>query len=177
MKSLSLITAAGMVAASLSLVACAGNGGNAAPTAVAPAQAALGQDPGASVANVGGQYAGTVKDSVLGKGHATASLAQYRNAAGGPIVSAYRSTTLTASLAAVAGANNVVSGTIVASNASATCTFKFGGVYDSVAFRLSGSYVGVGGCSGESGRFELKQKCYYVRDGASIRPDHGPAPC
>ncbi len=177
MKVLSRIAAAGLLAASLSLVACAGNGGNATPAAAAPAQAAQGQDPAPSVANVGGQYAGTMKDSVLGKGHATASLAQYRNAAGGPIVSAYGSTTVSASLAAVAGANNVVSGTIVASTASATCTLKFGGVYDSVAFRLSGSYVGVGGCSGESGTFDLKQKCYYVRDGASVRPDHGPAPC
>jgi len=177
LKSLSLITATGLIAASLSLVACAGNGANATPAGAAPAQAALGQGADASVANVGGQYAGTIRDNVLGKGHAAASLAQYRNAAGGPIVSAYGSTTWSASLAAVAGANNVVSGTIVASNASATCTFKFGGVYDSLTFRLSGSYVGAGGCSGESGRFDLKQKCYYVRDGASVRPDHGPAPC
>lgn len=157
---------------------CSANG--TAPIQAPPAQAAALETGNATVVNVAGQYAGTVHDNRLGKGHASASLTQYGSAVGGSLNGAYQRHKIQSAIALVLSGSNL-DGTSVATIENAACTFSVAVNYNGKTFLLQGSYHAIHGCKGESGSYVLKEQCYYVvnaQDDGTIRRDVvGLKPC
>lgn len=158
----------------LVLSACAA-GGNAVPNWASGPQAlsrSAGDD--AKTINLSGQYSGTVKDSVRGKGRAKASLSQYKTTLGGALrvvgSSAVADISWTAS-------GTTVEGTSVIATASGYCTFALSGTYDTSSFVLTGAYHAVRGCSGETGNYTLKHQCIYLAGKEDVRPESSPKSC
>lgn len=168
-----------LVAFALALSACSGAATGGVPaTGAAPAAVAR-QTGDTSPTNVGGQYAGTVDDSVYGSGSAGASLAQYGAGAGGDVAFVYGTQIVNAQIGAQIASGNALPGTIVAG--SRPCSFNVSATYDAAKHKLTGSYAAFSGCKGETGQFSLKEQCYYVRNrggSATRRPDTpGLKPC
>ncbi|HZV77053.1 MAG TPA: hypothetical protein VFF63_04750 [Candidatus Babeliales bacterium] len=115
--------------------------------------------------NLAGQYSGTVTDSVLGTGTATANLASSFSGLGGNLGFTFASTTYNNPTSASNGWGwgwgGGVRGVFIAVIASASCTFFYNASYNSSSFVLSGNYQAINGCSGETGSFSLTQSCYY----------------
>jgi hypothetical protein len=120
--------------------------------------------------NYSGDYAGTVKDSLYNKGSIKATFAQYQTAVGGSMTQdeISRTGTMTASFGVTAG--TTLTGTAVekfgVGTSSTACVYTIGGTYNAATHRLRGSYQAVHNCSGETGTFTMKQKCFYPRPGA-----------
>lgn len=154
-------------------------GGSSAPNVAAP----QGQ---ATILNDSGQFSGTAKDSVLGQGSASASLAQDARVVGGVLTTTFGSTTLSNSLAAKTTTGATLTGAEAASTTSGICTFTVSATYDPSKYVLSGTYQAAHGCTGETGSFKIKQDCFYPPSalfGATpafngvAKPNHGPRPC
>jgi hypothetical protein len=126
--------------------------------------------------NLTGQYSGTVSDSSLGSGAATANFAGGDGTLGGWFGFTFGSATY--SNPAVAWTDrDGVRGTFVATIGSTACSFDFRASYDPSGFTLSGAYRAVGrACSGESGSFSLTQQCYYKIE-RGVRRDNGLGHC
>lgn len=137
--------------------------------------------------NLSGQYTGTVTDSVLGTGTASANFAGAPGGLGGWI--AFTFGTAVYANPTIAGPDfsggqgdwgrgggGGVRGIFVATVASTACTFGFKASYDASSFVLSGEYKAVNGCSGENGSFSLTQQCYYQERG-SLRRNVGLGGC
>jgi hypothetical protein len=171
MRSLPLQRAIVLAFVTLALAACAGSGG-APPSATALAAPGIVAAGAATMPNVSGQYAGTVKDSVYGTGKASGDLAQYRSAAGGSLLTTYGSRTTTTSGAFTISGTSL-RGTGAASVGTVSCVFDERATYDPSTHRLSGSYHSFHLCGGvtETGTFDLKQQCFYARNW--IRNDAG----
>jgi hypothetical protein len=175
MENLLTRRAAGAVVALLILTACGANGGGMPSAASAVQGAATHVDGSAKPVNLSGEYAGTIKDSLHGTGKASARLSQAKSALGGSLTIAGNSTVEYISWTQ---SGNVVDGTSVFAASSGYCTFSHAGTYNSKTSTLTGSYKAVYGCSGETGKYTLKHRCYYKgTGGADIRPENGPRPC
>ncbi|HZT12977.1 MAG TPA: hypothetical protein VFA29_09240 [Candidatus Baltobacteraceae bacterium] len=143
---LSLITALALGAA-LALQAC--NGGSS-------------STPAPSLANLSGDYKGTLQDSALGSGSSSATLSQNGAAVGGTIVTTAGAKTVNAAISLTVSPNGSVLGSIVIDappEPSGTCTFSTSGTYDPTTSVLSGTYTAVTNCSGVTGSYTLTQQC------------------
>lgn len=170
--------------AAIAFAACAGANTGAIGAGSAPnAAAAQGQ---AAILNDSGQFSGTAKDSVLGTGSASASLAQDQRVVGGVLTTTFGSTTLSNSLAAKTTTGAALTGAEAANTTSGTCTFTVSATFDPNKYVLSGTYQAASGCTGETGSFKLKQECIYPPSGnfgampafnGVAKPNHVPLPC
>jgi hypothetical protein len=154
----------------LALNAC--GGGSTAGPAIAMQAPAIGAGDDATIRNFSGQYAGTVKDSVHGKGTASGDLAQYQSAVGGWMTTTYASQTRRLGVAfTLRGTSFRGTGAGTADNVS--CVFNESATYDPSTHHLTGSYRSFHRCGTvvETGTFDLKQRCFYVRNW--IRDDAG----
>lgn len=177
MGSLPTYKTACLTLALLAWTACGSNGGGI-PSSTAPVQGTTVRVHNDGPApTLSGHYTGTFKGP-NGLGMATASLAEYHTSAiGGPLTVVYSTGPVAASVALAETALNV-SGSIVTTSGHSYCTFSASGKYEVATHKLKGSYQAVYGCSGETGSFVLKQKCYYKGSGSEdIRPDVGGRPC
>jgi hypothetical protein len=116
------------------------------------------------LANVSGDYVGTVKDSQGGTGAAKGTLAQHRADAGGGIRVKDANQSIVADISLTITGSNSTSGAIVVdyppAGRGAVCTFSATGAYDPTTNVLSGSFTAVTGCSGDTGTYRLTQKCH-----------------
>lgn len=149
--------------------------------------------------NLSGMYSGTVTDSALGTGTATANLAHSGGSGhdplGGWLSFTFGSTTYSNPTSGAlpsgggegggggdwgsgGGGHTTVHGVFVSSIASVACTFVFRASFNPSSFELSGEYKARSGCSGESGTFLLTQQCYYNEYGSLRRnTSSGPGAC
>ncbi|HEV3091757.1 MAG TPA: hypothetical protein VGX91_10020 [Candidatus Cybelea sp.] len=125
--------------------------------------------------HIAGQYSGTVTDSALGYGSATANIATTQVSAGGWFNFTFGSATYANALAGETGFRGV-EGVFVATIGSVACNFAFRGRYDASGNTLTGQYKAVNGCSGESGSFSLTEQCYYDQS-RDVRHDNGLMRC
>lgn len=126
--------------------------------------------PPAALANVAGQYRGTVADSAFGNGKALGDFSQTGSTVGGRLRLTYAGKKVLNSVAMTLARSGALSGDAVATIAQTACTFSVNANYDATSFALSGSYAATTGCSGESGTFAMKEVCYYQQS-AGIRDD------
>jgi hypothetical protein len=126
----------------------------------------------ASQKRLSGQYSGSVSDSTLGSGGAAIAdfVGDGRGGLGGYFVFTFGSTNYSNPTIAAGrdgraptwGAGSVeLFGAFESTIASASCRFSYAASYSPSGHRLTGSYVAVNGCSGETGSFTLTQECYY----------------
>jgi hypothetical protein len=174
MKKTSLHAALTLALSALILAACGGAGGT------PPASTALQQTspqivPDAALRNLSGQYGGTIIDKPGGMGKLSASLAQYKSAMGGSFRAKSGTSTKSYLVAFSISTGNTLGGTIIFAK-TPTCTLITSAKYDTKTLMLSGKYKALNGCTGESGTYAVKQKCYYVLNGA-IRPENGLKQC
>jgi hypothetical protein len=159
------------------LSGCSGGGANDTPIATARLPAAPVARNDAAAPYIGGAYKGTVRDSKLGKGMADVALAQFGNAAGGSIVFAFDKIAVTSSVAVAVAANDSLRGTNVTTDTKVICSFALTGKYDAATHQLSGTYGAARHCSGESGTYTLKEKCFFQRGSDVRREADGLKPC
>lgn len=117
--------------------------------------------PAPKPANVAGQYRGTVTDTAFGSGKALGDFSQTGTTVGGRLKLTYGSETILNSVAMKLAHANSLSGSAVATIGKVACTFAISATYDSTTFDLTGNYSASNGCSGESGTFAMKERCYY----------------
>lgn len=164
MKNVSKRTAL-LLAASVALVACSGGGLGAPAGGTGQTSLAARSGDADATRNYSGQYAGIVHDSLNGKGGITASFAQYQTAIGGSMTQSEGSRSSTMSVSFAVTNATTFTGSAASEIGSAVCVYTIGGRYNTATHRLKGSYQAVSGCSGETGTFTMKQKCYYARQG------------
>ncbi|MEO6912737.1 MAG: hypothetical protein ABI182_01775 [Candidatus Baltobacteraceae bacterium] len=134
--------------------------------------------PTPSVANISGDYTGSVQDSVTGVLTASAILAQHGNSAGGTLSLTGGATTLITGVSFVISPANALNGTIVEDLPNGiTCTMSATGTYNSTASQITGSYSAVTGCGGETGTFTLNQQCTDTVTSSSRRRPLGVTRC
>jgi len=152
------------VALALTLTAC--GTGTASPLGAPAAGTASKVSNDATIRNLSGQYAGSVKDSKYNKGSVTASFAQYQTSVGGDMTPTEGSRSSTMSVSFSVASGTTFTGTAAATVGSAVCVYNIAAVYNSSTHNLKGTYQAAHGCSGESGSFKMKQKCFYAKPGA-----------
>lgn len=130
----------------------------------------------ANGANLSGQYAGTVSDSSLGSGTATADLIAGSGGLGGLLGFTFGNSSY--GNPALAGTTRQgLRGEFEATIGSMACRFSFKAIFDRSKDRLRGDYTAVSsGCSGENGTFTLKQQCFYATQG-DVRRNGGLMQC
>jgi hypothetical protein len=125
-------------------------------------------------ADVAGQYAGTVQDSVAGtQAVGTSTLSQHLSSVGGALVMPIGSE----SVSWTVGASNAVSGSGALEVAGATCLFVMTGSYNPSTFQITGSYSAASGCSGRTGTYTLTQTCSEPVESKDRRPQTVPPRC
>lgn len=136
---------ASVLAIALLLAGCNGGGSSSTP---------------APLANISGDYTGTIQDAQAGSGPVTGTLAQHGASAGGTITTATTGGTLSIQVSLVLTASNSLSGAMVIDEPDGTvCTFRTTGSYDPNGNVISGSYTAVTNCSGDTGSYTLDQQC------------------
>jgi hypothetical protein len=164
---------AGMVTALLFVTGC-GTSGSGVPSAASAAGSAARGIGGGQTINLSGQYRGTVKDNMHGKGTGTATFAQNGSSLGGTLDSG---SAVIADVAWTIDGTNVDGSSVIVTT-SGYCTLSLTSTYNTKTFKLAGKYHAVHGCTGETGTFSLKQQCIYESSNENdIRPDNGPKPC
>jgi hypothetical protein len=169
----------------IALTACATNSSSGVPSAGTGAQPGVAPQ---AIQNDSGQYNGSMQDSVLGTGSASASLAQDSHAVGGSVAVSYGSSNVSYSFAAHTQTGLSLSGAQVAFLGSGVCTFSVTATYDANSHVLAGTYQAVRGCAGENGSFSLTEDCSFRRAGlfeaiavpnrnTKVNPNHGIHPC
>lgn len=160
----------------IGVTACATNSGSSVPSTAAAPQAAPAV---VTIQNDSGQFSGSMQDSALGSGSASASLAQDKTVVGGVVNVSYSgSNNVSYSFAAKTQDGLSLSGAQVASLASGVCSLSVSATYNTTKHVLSGTYKAANGCAGVTGSFSLTKECYYKRGGLlEIDPDlkHTPA--
>jgi hypothetical protein len=121
----------------------------------------------ATKSTIAGQYQGTGNDSQYGKGQGAADLSQSGKAVGGALGFEYQPQQVDGSVALIDKTGSLA-GTMTATIGSAACTFTVAATYDDQHFTLDGTYTAKHGCTGETGTFKLKERCYYI-DGIRTR--------
>lgn len=160
-----------LVAGAFTLAACSADRQSSFAPSSSTAAAAAAAGENAGVLNVAGEYAGSVNDGSV-SGHARGSISQFGASAGGPIAFTLASKKRANAAAVTLDSDGSMRGTMVATVAQVACTFKLSASYDDSKHVLSGSFRAVHECSGDSGTFSLKERCYYVLR-ADIRRDIG----
>lgn len=170
----------------IALTACATNSGSSVPSTAAAPQAAPAV---VTIQNDSGQFSGSVQDSALGTGSASASLAQDKTVVGGVVNVSYSgSNNVSYSFAAKTQDGLSLSGAQVASLASGVCSLSVSATYNTTKHVLSGTYKAANGCAGVTGSFSLTKECYYKRGGlleidpavkasSRVEPAHGVTQC
>lgn len=125
--------------------------------------------PVPSIANISGDYTGTLEDGTAGTLTASAVLAQHGSAAGGSL-SLTGAVTLVAAVSFSVSSTNALSGAIVEDKAGNACTLSVTGNYNPGSFQITGSYQAVSGCAGETGTFTLNQQCVDTVTAIERRP-------
>lgn len=174
MKSSAISRLAGIIVAAVMLVACGSSGnGSAVPGAGSGVQSASDGIDVATAPNLSGEYLGTVKDNIYGKGTASAFYAQYGNSLGGGLRLAFKTTTIILSVALTVR-GTTARGSSAGGEGSDYCTSSTNSKRDAKTGTVKGSYATVYGCTGEKGTFSLKQQCYFKGIGPQdIRPEAG----
>jgi hypothetical protein len=141
-------------------------------------------NPSASpqVANISGDYAGTMDDKQSGSGAVTATLAQHGSSAGGAITDALTGGgTITAQMSLSISSSNALNGAIVVDYSDGTtCTFSTTGTYTNngtTTAQITGSYTAVTNCSGDTGTYTLNQQCVDTVTSVDRRTMGFPATC
>lgn len=169
--------AAGTAAVLMILTACASSTSGVPNASQAPAEPSSRIVNNTKPVNLSGEWAGKQTDIAYGTGKAKATYTQYQNGLGGVLTVKFANSTATSSVALAINGSNV-NGTTVASSGTFYCTFSTTSTYDAATHVMSGSYQAVYGCTGDSGTFTLKHKCFYKGTGSdAIRSDAGPRPC
>jgi hypothetical protein len=137
------------------VLACALAGCNSSTTSTTPAT------PAPALANVAGQYRGTVSDSAFGAGKALGDFSQSGASVGGRLQLTYASQKILNSVALTLKKSGSIAGSATATIGNAACTFAVTATYDSTTFRLTGNYSASTGCSGQSGSFAMREICSY----------------
>ena len=105
-----------------------------------------------------------MQDHKGGTGNAKATLAQHGANAGGAIKDKETSESFAIDVSLTITAQNSTSGALVIdfppAGSGAVCTFSTTGAYDSSTKVLSGSYMAVSGCRGDTGTYSLTQQCH-----------------
>lgn len=115
----------------------------------------------ASMPNLSGEYAGTVKDSIFGSGKVYAQMLQYHNAVGATMIVEYGSTVFINPNVFLISKGTTLMGTGEGATLSGVpCKLSETAMHSNL--RLSGSYQAENGCSGESGTFTVKEQCRFV---------------
>lgn len=133
--------------------------------------------PAPALANVAGQYRGTVADTAFGNGKALGDFSQTGSTVGGRLRLTYAGKKVLNSVAMTLARSGALSGDAVATIGQTACTFSVSANYDATSFALSGSYAATTGCSGESGTFAMKEVCYYQQSAGirnAVRSRHRP---
>jgi hypothetical protein len=116
------------------------------------------------LANISGDYAGTVQDAQGGSGNAKATLAQHGANAGGAVKDHVSNEIIPVDVSLTITAQNSTSGAFVIdfppAGTGPVCTFSTTGTYDPTTNVLSGSYAAVAGCTGDTGTYTLTQQCH-----------------
>lgn len=167
------------VLAAAGCLVVAGCGASAAPPATQAAGVGDAAMMAQHVANISGDYVGSVQDSQGGSGTAKATLAQHRAEAGGAIKDRESSHTIALDLSLTVSSTNATSGAMVVdyppAGSGPVCTYSTTGTYDPSTNILSGSYTAVAGCTGETGTYALTQQCHdTVITGALPRRSNNP---
>ncbi|HEY1681922.1 MAG TPA: hypothetical protein VGF98_09825 [Candidatus Tumulicola sp.] len=115
----------------------------------------------AAKSTIAGQYQGTGKDSQYGKGEGAADLSQSGKAVGGALGFEYQPQNVDGSAALIDKAG-ALAGTMTVTIGSVACSFTVAAAYDDQKFTLDGTYTAKHGCTGETGTFKLKERCYYI---------------
>jgi len=123
--------------------------------------------PAPSLADVAGDYSGTVQDNMQGNASATVTFAQHGASVGGTMTLAFSGASVNSSIAWTIDAANALAGSAVENLAAQTCTFSMSGSYSTVTNQISGTYSALSGCAGQAGNFQLTQLC---SDPATSRP-------
>jgi hypothetical protein len=126
--------------------------------------------------NLTGQYSGSVADSALGTGTATANFAGLDGTLGGYFGFTFGSATY-ANVVDAYSTFGGIAGVFVATIASTACTFSFKAGYHRSSHELNGKYNAINGCSGETGSFSVTQQCTYDEQSQGIRRDNGLMHC
>jgi hypothetical protein len=116
------------------------------------------------LANISGDYAGTVQDAQGGTGNAKATLAQHGANAGGAVKDHVSNEIIPVDVSLTITSSNSTSGALVIdfppARTGPVCTFSTTGTYDPTTNVLSGSYTAVTGCTGDTGTYTLTQQCH-----------------
>lgn len=163
----------------LALPGCAGFGGTNPATGAAAAEQAVSPNAPPAIDGMAGEYAGTVKDGLLGKGGVILELSQSGASIGGIMQLKFATASATSSLALTAAADKTGGTGIVILKASPPCSVTMTGTYDPATITLRGKYVGFHNCT-QTGTFLVKEQCYYViakPKGDVIRPRTLPRAC
>lgn len=133
------------------------------------------------VANVSGDYTGTMNDAQSGNGTVTATLAQHGANAGGAITDTLSGGTLTAQVSLTIATTNALSGAMVVDYPDGTtCTFSTTGTYannGTTTAQITGSYTAVTNCAGDTGTYALTQQCVDTVASSDRRIMGFPAAC
>ena len=140
-----------------------------------------------TVAQIAGEYSGTVTDSVLGNGTATVTLSQKASSIGGTVAETFGSGPVAVNVANTVALtidfNDDLNGSGVASlgPGGSSCGFNFSGTIDPSTGVLNATYKAYSGCSGQNGSFSLTQTCTDPSLPSALHrrsPDaHGFLPC
>lgn len=123
----------------------------------------------AAKSTIAGQYQGTGNDSQYGKGQGAADLSQSGKAVGGALGFEYQPQKVDGSVALI-DKTGALAGTMTATIGSVACSFTVAATYDDQKFTLDGTYTAKHGCSGETGTFKLKERCYYIDGMRTLNP-------
>ena len=168
--------AAVCIGLSLAISGCSGSGPG---SSVSPAQAPANADIVTPTALVAGQYKGTATDSARGKASAVLNLTASGTASGGGMTLAYASKNVRA-VVALSASGTTLNGNETVLTAT-PCSFGMRASYDPKKHVLSGTYSAITGCSGQTGKFNLKEQCYFPIPSVTndvMRPDgFGFKPC
>lgn len=119
--------------------------------------------PTPQIANLSGDYTGTLQDAQSGNATAAATLAQTGSNAGGAITATFTSMTLTPQITLAISPSNQLAGAMVIDYPNGTtCTFSTSGTYannGSSTATITGSYTAVTNCAGDTGTYTLNQQC------------------
>lgn len=139
--------------ACVALSACGSSNSSTSPT----------PSPSPQLANISGDYTGTMTDAQGGAGTATATFAQQGSSVGGSLIDKESSQTISPAISLTVSASNAVMGAMVVDFANGTtCTFTTTGTYSNngtSSATLTGSYTAVTGCAGDTGTYSLTQQC------------------
>ncbi len=140
--------------ASIALAAC---------VALSGCNASTTPSPTPQVANVSGDYLGTMTDTQGGTGAVSGTLAQNGSNAGGSMTVKQTGGTINAQLSLSITTSNTLGGAMVIDYPNGTtCTFSTSAAYTNNGTNtavIAGSYTAVTNCAGDTGTYTLNQQC------------------